>query len=169
VQLRGARTILRDFRLDDADAAAAIIGDDRVTTWLSFDSRPHEAAVAMMERAVQIAEQEPRAEFYLGITTPEDDTVIGFVRLELTGHQGAKLGFAVHADHWRHGYASDAAATIIRFAFETLGLHRITAAVGPENKASLSLVEKAASRTRADYEITCSRTGPGGTACSIRC
>jgi ribosomal-protein-alanine N-acetyltransferase len=143
VQLRGARTILRDFRLDDADAAAAIIGDDRVTRWLSFDSRPHEAAVAMMERAVQVAEQDPRTEYYLGITTPEDDTVIGFVRLELTGHQGAKLGFAVHADHWRHGYASDAATTIIRFAFDTLGLHRITAAVGPENMASQSLIEKA--------------------------
>src|SRR4051794_28712120 len=143
MQLVGSRTILRDFRLDDADDAAAIIGDDRVTYWLSFDSRDQAAAVAMMHRAVENAEADPRGEFYLGITRPDDDRVIGFIRLELTGVKAAKLGFAVNADHWGQGYASDAARTMITFAFEQLGLHRITAAIGPENKTSLALVEKA--------------------------
>jgi ribosomal-protein-alanine N-acetyltransferase len=143
MQLVGTRTILRDFRLEDADDAAAIIGDDRVTNWLSFDSRDHSAAIAMMERAVANAQQDPRTEHYLGITRLDDDQVIGFIRLELTGVKAAKLGFAIHADHWGQGYASDAAKTMIAFAFDQLGLHRITAAIGPENKSSLALVEKA--------------------------
>jgi [ribosomal protein S5]-alanine N-acetyltransferase len=129
--------------MDDAEAAAAIIGDDRVTYWLSFDSRDHDAAVAMMKRSIETANEDPRTEYYLGITRPDDDTVIGFVRLELTGVKAAKLGLAVHADHWGHGYGSDAADTMIRYAFDTLGLHRITAAIGPENKASIALIEKA--------------------------
>ena len=142
MKLTGTRTHLRDFRLDDAPDAAAIIGDDRVTYWLSFDSRPAEAAVAMMERALKMAAEEPRSEFYLGVTEMEGDRVIGFVRLELTGVKAAKLGLAIHFDHWRKGYALDAAHTLMAYAFDKLGLHRITAAVGPANSASLALVER---------------------------
>ena len=140
--LTGERTRLREFRMDDADDCAAIIGDDRVTTFMSFDSRPHEAAVALMEQAAELASAEPRTEFYMGITSHDDDTVIGFIRLALSGVKAAKLGYAIHADHWHHGYASDAASTMIDFGFETLGLHRITAAIGPINKRSISLVER---------------------------
>jgi len=39
VRLVSHRLVLRDFRPDDAEAASAIVGDDRVTNWLSFDSR----------------------------------------------------------------------------------------------------------------------------------
>jgi ribosomal-protein-alanine N-acetyltransferase len=138
--------VLRDFRLDDAPAAAAIIGDDRVTRWLSFDSRTLDDAVAMMRRAVQNAREQPRTEYYLAVTRPEDDLMVGFIRLELTGVRAAKLGFAIHADHWRQGYAGDAVHTMVSFAFDELHLHRITAAVGPENRASLAVVQKAGFR-----------------------
>ena len=68
MKLAGSRIILRDFRMDDADAAAGIIGDDRVTYWLSFDSRDRQAAVAMMARALYQARRSPRSEYYLAIT-----------------------------------------------------------------------------------------------------
>ncbi|MEM7339963.1 MAG: GNAT family protein [Actinomycetota bacterium] len=138
----GERVTIRDFVLDDAEAAAAIIGDDRVTNWLSFDSRPAAAATAMMERAIEMASLDPRTEYYLGITPIESDRVVGFVRLELTGVKAAKLGFAINADYWGHGYAPEAAALIVAFGFDELGLHRISAAVGPENERSLRLVER---------------------------
>lgn len=133
---------VREFRLSDAEAAAKIIGDDRVTDWLSFDSRPPEAAVAMMERAVSVAQADPRPEYYMGVTTLDSDEVIGFVRLEPSGVRAAKLGFAVHADHWGRGYATEAAQLVIRFGFDELGLHRISGAVGPANQRSLAIMER---------------------------
>jgi RimJ/RimL family protein N-acetyltransferase len=72
--------------------------------------------------------------------------VIGFIRLELTGVKAAKLGLVINADHWRQGYASDAVRTMLGFAFNKLGLHRITAAIGPENKVSVALIEAAGFR-----------------------
>ena len=54
--------------------------------------------------------------------------------------KAAKLGFAIAADEWGHGYATDAARTLITFGFAKLGLHRISAAIGPENKTSIALV-----------------------------
>ncbi|MGH3902178.1 MAG: hypothetical protein ACRDTA_28795 [Pseudonocardiaceae bacterium] len=40
VTLAGARVRLREFRIDDLDDSDAILGDNRVTRWLSFDSKP---------------------------------------------------------------------------------------------------------------------------------
>lgn len=42
-------------------------------------------------------------------------------------HHQAELGFWIGHDWWGQGYASEAAAAVIRFGFETLGLNRICA------------------------------------------
>lgn len=42
-------------------------------------------------------------------------------------HHQAELGFWIGRDWWGQGYASEAAAAVIRFGFETLGLNRICA------------------------------------------
>jgi RimJ/RimL family protein N-acetyltransferase len=142
VRLVGDRVRLREFRLDDLDDSDAILGDDRVTRWLSFDSRTREQQAAVLTGAIERAQQTPRTEYYLAVTTHTDDRLIGFVRLGLGGVQAAKLGFAVAAAHWSHGYALDAARTMLDFGFTTLGLHRISAAIGPDNATSIAIVTR---------------------------
>lgn len=141
VTLTGRAVTLREFRSDDAADTLAIIGDDRVTHWLSFDSRDMTAAQAMIDGAVQRAQHEPRTEYYLAVTT-DDDELVGFVRLAFAGVKAAKLGYAIRADRWGKGYGTDAARLMIAFGFEDLGLHRISAAIGPDNTASIAVVEK---------------------------
>lgn len=142
VTLAGERVRLREFRLDDLDDADAILGDDQVTRWLSFDSRTREQQAKVLTGAIERAEQTPRTEYYLAVTRHTDDRLIGFMRLGLGGVQAAKLGAAIAAAQWRHGYAQDAARTIIDFGFTTLGLHRISGAIGPDNAASIALVTR---------------------------
>lgn len=141
--LRGERVVLREFRPDDVDDVLALIGDDRVTEWLSFDSRDRDAAVAMIDGVMLRRSQEPRTEYYLAVTPAHGpDRCIGFVRLAFDGVRAGKLGYAVAFDHWGHGYATDAARVIIDYGFRELGLHRISAAIGPDNAASIALVER---------------------------
>lgn len=140
VHLMGTRTRLREFRASDGPAAHRIVGDDRVTRFLSFDSRDEAAAQAMVDGAVQRARSLPRNEYYLAITRTGDDNLIGFCRLALSGVQAAKLGYAVAADCWGRGFASDAVSTMLDFAFANLELHRVTAAIGPDNPASQRVV-----------------------------
>lgn len=144
VQLTGRVVTLRELRPDDAADAFMIVGDDRVTHWLSFDSRDQAQTTAMIDGAVRRARDEPRTEYYLAVARADDpdQRMIGFARLGLTGHRAAKLGYAIHADHWGHGYATDAARTIVDFGFHTLGLHRITAAIGPSNAASIAVIKR---------------------------
>ncbi|WP_030398441.1 GNAT family N-acetyltransferase [Kitasatospora purpeofusca] len=143
VHLTGSRVALREFRADDVADALLIVGDDQVTRWLSFDSRTPEQTRAMLDGAVERARLEPRDEYYLAVTPLEDEQrVVGFVRIGLAGVKAGKLGYAVAAGHWGLGYATDAARAIIRLGFEELGLHRVSAAIGPDNAASIAVVER---------------------------
>jgi [ribosomal protein S5]-alanine N-acetyltransferase len=142
ITLAGRVVTLRDFRPDDAAAALKIVGDDQVTRWLSFDSRDLDGAATMIHAAVERARQEPRTEFYLAVTLPADDELIGFARLALDGVRAGKLGYAIRADQWGHGYATDAVHTLADFGFRQLGLHRVSAAIGPDNAASIRVAER---------------------------
>jgi [ribosomal protein S5]-alanine N-acetyltransferase len=142
VRIDGERLLLRDFTPEDIDSAHAIVGDDRVTRWLSFDARDHVQTAAMIHRVIRATRETPRTEYYLGVERAVDHDLVGFVRLQLGAHSSAKLGYAVHADHWGHGYATEAAATMLTFGFQELGLHRVTAAVGPENAPSIAVLTR---------------------------
>ena len=140
--LTGDGTRLREFRFDDLDDYLAIVGDDRVTNWLSFDSRDRDTAQTALAAAVERSQLDDRPDYMLAVTRLDDDRLIGFARLGPTGVQAAHLGYAIAADHWGHGYATDASRTLVRFAFENLDLHRVSAAIGPENLASIAVVKR---------------------------
>lgn len=140
VTVTGRLVVLREFRSEDGDAAFAVVGDDQVTQSLSFDTRTREQTSTMIDGAVARAQSSPRLEYYLAVTV--DDELVGFARLGLDGVRAAKLGYAVRADRWGQGYATDAARTLVTFGFERLDLHRISAAMGPDNNASIALVKR---------------------------
>ncbi len=142
LDLVGDLTHLREFHERDTDEVLGLIGDDRVTQWLSFDSRTRDQAAAMLAGVVERAAHVPRTEYYLAACPLGSDRIVGFARLGLGGVQAGKLGYAVHADHWGKGYATDAVATMVRFGFEHLGLHRISAAIGPDNEPSIAVAKK---------------------------
>jgi ribosomal-protein-alanine N-acetyltransferase len=141
VQLAGTRVILREFQPDDLDRVLTVVGDDRVTESLSFDTRSRTQAADMLSGTLDRAKLEPRTEYYLAATTA-DEGLVGFARLGLNGVHAAKLGYAIAADYWRRGYALDAARMILDFGFRDLKLHRISAAMGPDNAASIALVDR---------------------------
>jgi len=60
----------------------------------------------------------------------------------LDGVRAAKLGYAIRADQWGRGYATDAARTLVNYGFEQLDLHRISTAIGPDNAPSIALVQR---------------------------
>jgi ribosomal-protein-alanine N-acetyltransferase len=140
--LTGDGVRLRDLRPEDFDDFFAIVGDDRVTSWMAFDSHTPDSARTMLDGILERSSREDRPDYMLAVTRLDDDRVIGFARLAPGIHQAAKLGYAIGADHWGRGYATDASRTMLRFAFGDLGLHRVSAAIGPENLASVAVVKR---------------------------
>jgi hypothetical protein len=80
VQLDGQRVRLREFRHDDLDPSLRIVGDDRVTRWLSFDSLTRQQQAGRLTGAIERAAADPRSEWYLAVTPRAAAELIGFVR-----------------------------------------------------------------------------------------
>jgi ribosomal-protein-alanine N-acetyltransferase len=57
--------------------------------------------------------------------------------------QAASVGYWIGASRTRQGYATQALAAIVAYAFDELRLHRIEAACMPRNDASLRVLAKA--------------------------
>ena len=53
-----------------------------------------------------------------------------------------EVGYILHPDYWRRGFASEALAAVIAHGFHTLGLPQITADVDPANTASRAMLRK---------------------------
>jgi ribosomal-protein-alanine N-acetyltransferase len=68
-------------------------------------------------------------------------------RIALTGVMrgaflSAHLGYWIDGERQGRGYMTEAVATVVQFAFQKLGLHRVQAAVMPHNAASLRVLAK---------------------------
>ncbi len=141
VEITGTRVTLREFRADDLDASMAVVGDPDVTRSLSFDVRSRDDQSERLAADITRAQTEPRPDYYLAIAN-RDELLIGFVRIGFGRDRSGELGYAVRRDDWGRGYASEAAALMIQFGFDTLRLHRIQAACGPDNYASQRLLAR---------------------------
>src|ERR671937_1243561 len=112
--LTGDLITLRELRPSDLDDYLAIVGDDRVTSWLSFDTRGRDQAEKSLSEIVERSARDDRPDYVLAVTGLHNDRMVGFARLGPTGVKAAHLGYAIHADHWGRGYATDACRTLLR-------------------------------------------------------
>lgn len=142
VQLTGRQVLLREFEPGDLEATLGIVGDPEVTHFLSFDSRDRDEQSAVLAADIERARSDPRPDYHLAVIEKSSGQLIGVIRVGLMRHAGGEIGYATRRDRWRRGLTTDAVVTMLGFAFETLELHRIQAACGPENTASRALLER---------------------------
>lgn len=61
----------------------------------------------------------------------------------------AEIGWTLDPRHQGHGYATEAAAALAAFAFDTLGVHRLYARLDVENTGSVRVCERLGMRREA--------------------
>ncbi|HEU4410277.1 MAG TPA: GNAT family protein [Polyangiaceae bacterium] len=88
---------------------------------------------------------------YAFVLCGRDDPALPLGRVTLShvvrsAFQNAYLGYWLDARRQGQGLMSEAVARVVRFAFDELGLHRVQAAVLPENAASRRVLAKAGFR-----------------------
>ena len=65
-----------------------------------------------------------------------------FKQLEPEDRMTWELGYIFNPSYQRKGYASEAAAALVQYAFDHYHAHRVMARCNPENTASWKLLEK---------------------------
>ncbi|ADQ69396.1 GNAT family N-acetyltransferase [Halogeometricum borinquense] len=88
-----------------------------------------------------------RNEETVGLVIRADDESVGFVYLlredpNAIDFRYAELAYWIAYEHWDAGYATAAAKTMVKYGFDELGLHRITASTLASNESSKRVLEK---------------------------
>jgi RimJ/RimL family protein N-acetyltransferase len=137
------RLVLRPFTARDAPDVQRLAGDRSVAATTVNIPHPYPDGAA----EVFIASQEDAFAAGTGATFAVTDKatgdLLGGVGITITARfRHAELGYWIAADRWGRGYATEAAAELLRYAFEDLGLHRVYARYFPRNPQSGRVMRK---------------------------
>ncbi len=104
--------------------------------------------VAQVKKGYEVVEKamdEGGRTYHFQIHTREDGRLVGFIRLEwiewANGNGWLKMGIGQPQDRGR-GYGSQALELVLHYAFEELGLHRITIGVPGYNAGALRFFQR---------------------------
>ncbi len=137
------RLLLRVPRLEDAPNVQHYAGDYDIAVTTSNIPHPYpDGAAEMWIARVRLAVQEER-DFTFAMTLKDDDRLIGVISIHPDRtHKRAEIGYWLGKPFWNQGITSEAAARVVRFGFEDLGLYRIQATYFVDNIASRRVMDK---------------------------
>jgi RimJ/RimL family protein N-acetyltransferase len=142
-RLLGERVDLRGLTRQDSPGIFAIFGDSEVMEfWSSPPLRNLEGAVALIDDIHGLFGS--RSLFQWGICLRGTEEVIGTCTLfkHDRAHRRAEIGFALRRTAWGQGLGTEALGLLLRFAFDSLDLHRVEADTDPKNERSLRMLER---------------------------
>jgi ribosomal-protein-alanine N-acetyltransferase len=145
ILLTTPRLTIRDWAPDDAAAAFAVYGEERLAPWLLPALSPIPDVTAM--RCVLESEQPwpdaipPSGHWALALRG--EGLVVGGVSLRLLPpyEEDLEICWQLARSHWRHGYAAEAGRALARWAF-THGADEVFAVVWPGNDRSAATARR---------------------------
>lgn len=138
------RLLLREFVEGDWPAVLAYQSDQQYLRFYHWTERTPEDVRRFVQRLVDAQREQPRTKFQLAIVLRADGHLIGNcgIRMKAAGAWEADLGYEIAPRCWGHGYATEAARSMLAFGFEELRVHRVCAHCIAENAASARVLEK---------------------------
>lgn len=133
-RLRTARLVLREFRPEDVAPHYEMSKDPEVMRFLSPVTNPYDAFTALATHAGHWA-----LRGYGGwiVERAQDGEPLGRVGLwHPEGWPGPEVGWKLGRAAWGHGYATEAAAAAIGWAWTALGMTELSSMIDPRNTAS---------------------------------
>jgi RimJ/RimL family protein N-acetyltransferase len=141
--LQTARLRLRPYSLSDAADLVRLAGAPEVAATTLRIPHPYYEVDAVDF----IASCQPDADLGLSvrfaIILRDTGNLCGGAGLRFEpAHRRAELGYWIGVPYWGHGYATEAAAAVVQYGFDTLGLQRIYASHFSGNVASARVLQK---------------------------
>ncbi|MDI9832820.1 GNAT family protein [Streptomyces sp. KAU_LT] len=141
--LHTERLRLRPFTDDDADPLFALHSSSHVLRY--WDSPPWTdpaRAQRFLANCRMLEDEGTGAR--VAIDRLSDGAFVGWCGLSdwNPAYRSASLGYVLGAAMWGHGYATEAAHALLRWAFDTLDLNRVQAEADTRNQASARVLEK---------------------------
>jgi ribosomal-protein-alanine N-acetyltransferase len=131
--LRGTFVTLRELRASDAASLFALLTTEEVSRFIS----PPPSTVDGFEKFIAwtLRQRSVGAYACFAVTIDATDTAIGIFQLRQLepGFATAEWGFAIGSAYWGTGVFQEGAELLVRFAFDTVGVHRLEARAAVPN------------------------------------
>ena len=153
-QYRTQRLLLRHFVADDLEPFMAMHSDPEVVRYVPYPALSREEATERLRFiATMTAIDDEAQNLRFAVVLPATDELIGDVSMWSSERDRwqAEIGFVVNPRFHGQGYASEAAAELLRIGFEEAGLHRITANCDARNTPSARVMERIGMRREAHF------------------
>lgn len=141
--LETKQLILRELTESDAKVIFSILSNPQVTRYYGKDTFESLDEAKEFIHYFKQKFYENRG-FRWGIEIKETKQLIGTIGLDawVPKQRRAEIGYEIHPDYWKKGYATEAALKAISFGFDSLELIRIGAIIFPKNEPSNKLLNK---------------------------
>jgi len=151
-QLETARLILRPVQEGDAERIQELASAREVAATTLRIPHPYPADGGIEFVKMCLSLDPARGECPFAIVPRGSEGLIGLCGLEPEfTHRQSEMGYWIGVPYWGRGYATEAAAALLRFAFLDLDLHRVHAAYFSNNPASGRVMEKLGMRFEGIY------------------
>ncbi|WP_432512262.1 GNAT family N-acetyltransferase [Kineococcus sp. SYSU DK001] len=145
-ELTTERLLLKAFTPDDVEAVHAYAGDPEVCRYTDWGPNTAAQSQTFVDDvlAASAAERADSVTWAVTVTGDGAGAVVGACSVTITSreHRRAAMGYVLARAHWGRGYATEAAAAVLRFAREDWGSARVEATCRPGNVASQRVLRK---------------------------
>ena len=150
------RLIIRAITPADGPAIHTYMSDPDVTHWLP------EGLLSRAEAQAFAEENTGESSEALALIDRASEEFIGHMVFHpWAGTHTYEIGWVIAQPFQQRGYATEAARSLLAYAFETLKCHRVIATCQPENIPSWKLMEALGMRREGLY-LQCIDKGPDG-------
>lgn len=140
--VRTERLVMRALHDDDLDAFTAVFGDERVYRWLGSTTPPTRDEM-WRSMAMHVGHWALRGYGQWALELAVTGELVGRAGLwRPEGWPGLEVGWAVSVPHWRRGYATEAGAAALTWAFDHLDVAEVISITAPDNAASRGVMTK---------------------------
>jgi RimJ/RimL family protein N-acetyltransferase len=149
------RLLLRPIDpVGDVDALHAYQSLPEVCRYIPYEPRTRDEVAARLADPTKVRSTltEPGQAINLAVEVRETGQVAGDVMIFWPDETNAEIGYVIHPDYQGKGIATEAAAALLRLAFDTeqgSGVHRVVARVDQRNPASAAVLTKIGMRQEA--------------------
>jgi len=141
MELKTKRLILRPIQLGDEKAIHEYAGDKSITMMFFLPNETFEETCDFVRENAAQWESEDQTDFEFVIIY--DGKIIGGCDADLShsaDRSYATLGWIINKNYRNRGFASEAAAALLDFAFENLNIEKVYAQCDTENPASYKVM-----------------------------
>lgn len=137
------RLYLREIKVTDINRMFNILSREDVTKYYGLDALKNSSEVLDVIHYFREM-YETRQGIRWAMIDNETNKLIGTCGFNAYQERNkrAEVGYELHPDYWRKGFATEALKALLSYGFDILQLNRIGAIVYPENLPSQKLLEK---------------------------